>query len=91
MRKPLLKALLGLVVLAAARPAQAADGAALYEKHCGSCHGKEGKNGTAIPIAGRSKEVITANIKAHAPPMNTFKLSSQQTKAIADYVAGLKI
>jgi mono/diheme cytochrome c family protein len=88
--KPTLKAVFVSLVFATAGRAQAADGAALYDKHCASCHGKEGKDGTAIPIAGRSEEVVAANIKAHAPPMNKFKLSAKQTKALAKYVAGLK-
>jgi mono/diheme cytochrome c family protein len=78
------------LVLAGTSPVQAADGAALYDKTCSSCHGKEGKNGKDIPIAGRSEEVVTANIKAHPLSMNTFKLSAKQIKAIATYVAGLK-
>ncbi len=78
------------LVFAVAPSAQAADGAALYDKVCSSCHGKEGKNGKDIPIAGRSEQVVTANIKDHPLSMNTFHLSAKQIKAIATYVAGLK-
>ncbi|HXX30299.1 MAG TPA: cytochrome c [Myxococcaceae bacterium] len=78
------------LALCGAGPALAADGAALYEKTCASCHGKEGKNGTAIPVAGRSETVVTAAIKSHPPPMNTFKLSAKEIQAVAKYVAGLK-
>jgi mono/diheme cytochrome c family protein len=85
-----LKPLALALALASASPVQAADGAALYDKTCSSCHGKEGKNGKDIPIAGRSEQVVTANIKAHPLSMNTFKLSAKQIKAVATYVAGLK-
>jgi mono/diheme cytochrome c family protein len=77
------------LILAAASPVEAADGAALYVKTCASCHGKEGKNGKDIPIAGRSEQAVTASIKAHPLSMNAFKLSEKQVTAIAKYVAGL--
>jgi mono/diheme cytochrome c family protein len=78
------------LVLAGASPVHAANGAALYDKTCASCHGKGGKNGKASPIAGRSEQVVTANIKEHPLSMNSFELSEAETKAIAKYVAGLK-
>jgi len=85
------KRLVLTLVVALALPAfAAADGAALYDKKCGSCHGKEGKKGTAMPIAGRSEEAVTATIKSHTPPMK-FKLTDEEIQAIAKYVAGLKL
>jgi|GEM_PF-6852824 len=79
---------LGFLLLAG--PALAADGAALYGKHCASCHGKAGKNGKDVAIAGRPADVVAANIKDHPLSMESFKLSSKQIQAIAKYVAGLK-
>ncbi len=81
---------LSLGFLLAGSPALAADGAALYGKHCASCHGKEGKNGKDVAIAGRPEDVIAANIKAHPLSMNSFNLSSKQIQAIAKYLAHLK-
>ena len=88
--KQALKPLLLSFVLTAVGSAQAADGAALYEKSCASCHGKQGKSGKASAIAGRSEKVVTANIKDHPLSMNTFNLSEKEIKAVAHYVAGLK-
>ena len=78
----------GLLIVGS--PAAAADGGALYDKHCGSCHGPAGKNGKDVAVAGRPQDVVSANIKDHPLSMDSFKLSSKQVKAIAQYVAGLK-
>ncbi|MGO9829650.1 MAG: c-type cytochrome [Myxococcaceae bacterium] len=78
------------VVLATGGSALAADGAALYAKRCASCHGKEGKNGKDVAIAGRPEDVVAANIQAHPLSMNSFHLSKTEVTAIAKYVAGLK-
>lgn len=79
------------LVVAFALPAfAAADGAALYDKKCGSCHGKEGKNGSAKAIAGQSETAVTATIKSHTPPMK-FRLTDEEIQAVAKYVAGLKL
>jgi len=90
MEQTAVRLLLTLFVAWAAPGLAAADGAALYDKTCASCHGKEGKNGTAMPIAGRSASVVTAMIKSHTPPMK-FKLTDQEIQAIVKYVAGLKL
>jgi mono/diheme cytochrome c family protein len=38
----------GAFALLGAAPTALADGAALYEKHCGKCHGSDGKSETAV-------------------------------------------
>ena len=78
------------LLLATGGSALAADGAALYGKHCASCHGQQGKNGKDVAIAGRSADAVAANIKDHPLSMNSFNLSSKEVQAIAKYVAGLK-
>ena len=83
-------ALGGSAMAADGGAAPAPDGAALYKRKCGSCHGKEGKDGKATPIAGLAEETVAKNIKAHPLSMETFGLSEEQTKAVAKYVAGLK-
>ena len=88
--KPTLSLPLLFLVLAVGSSALAADGAALYAKNCASCHGKEGKNGKDVPIAGRPEAVIAANIKDHPLSMGSFNLSEKQITAIAKYVAALK-
>jgi len=87
MKSPL-RLSVGLLLLAG--PALAADGAALYGKHCASCHGPQGKNGKDVAIAGSPADVVSANIKAHPLSMDSFKLSSKQIQAIARYVAAQK-
>jgi len=78
------------LLLAAPGLALAADGAALYQKHCSSCHGPQGKNGTAAPVAGLAEDVISANIQQHPLSMNAFNLSKKQVTAISKYLASLK-
>ena len=85
-RFPLLLTLL----FASGSPALAADGVALYNKHCASCHGKQGKNGKDVPVAGLPADRVAANIKDHPLSMNSFKLSDAQIQAIAKYLAALK-
>jgi hypothetical protein len=72
------------------RTAAAAHEATLYERVCATCHGKDGRNGKAIPIAGLPAEVIVTNIKDHPLSMNSFNLTTRQINAIAKYVAALK-
>ena len=70
--------------------ASAADGAALYKANCAACHGAEGKGGSGPAVAGKSVGVVTAMVNYHPPPMNNIKLSAEETKAVASFVAALK-
>jgi len=92
---PLLLALLGLVpALAPGAPS----GEALFQEHCASCHGPEGKGGIGLPlnledflrIADRDYLMATM---AHGRPgrvMPSFAhiLSEKERGRIADYVKG---
>jgi len=78
-----------LALLLVGAPALAEDGAALYDKKCSSCHGKDGKGGSGPPIAGKAETAVAATVKNHPPPMK-FKLSQADVDALAKYVAGLK-
>jgi mono/diheme cytochrome c family protein len=69
----------------------AEDGAALYKTKCAACHGAagEGKMGPAIKGKTNVADVLANGGKKgiHAKPFNA---TSDQAKAIAAYVAGLK-
>lgn len=87
--------LAALVVLALSGPAWAgppmtADAPALYKKSCASCHGPEGKGGTAPAIAGKPASAVAGVVSAHAPPMDELELTPDQIAAIGRYVSSLK-
>ena len=87
--------LAALVVLALSGPAWAgppmtADAPALYKKSCASCHGPEGKGGTAPAIAGKPASAVAGVVSAHAPPMDKLELTPDQIAAIGRYVSSLK-
>jgi nitrate/TMAO reductase-like tetraheme cytochrome c subunit len=68
--------------------AGAQDGAAQYRTSCASCHGSDGKTGTAI--AGDTAAKVTRVLDSHSPPMTDLKLTATQISAVANYVAGMK-
>ena len=78
--------------------AHAADGAALYESNCASCHGASGAGDTpvgsamSIPtITGKSAADVAKHVMEaanHVAPKG--KLSAEELEAVAQYVAGLK-
>ena len=89
-------ALLGTAsILLAPAQAFAADGAALYAKHCASCHGPDAKADTPaakamkVPaIAGHAADSVVAAVKEiekHKAPAG--KLSDEELKAIGDFLA----
>lgn len=87
--------LVALVVLALSSPAwagppSAAEAPALYKKSCASCHGAEGKGGTAPAIAGKSASAVAGVVNAHAPPMDKIELTPDQIAAVGRYVSSLK-
>lgn len=50
--------------LAGAAGAYAADGAALWEKHCASCHGPDGKGDTKAGKMTKVEDLTAADVKA---------------------------
>jgi mono/diheme cytochrome c family protein len=78
------------IALAAAVPVSAADGAAVYAKHCASCHGPDGQGGTGKAVRGKSAAFIKEVVEFHPPPMDKIKLSAADTDAVATYLAGSK-
>jgi mono/diheme cytochrome c family protein len=82
-----------LAVLAApawAGPPMTADAPATYKKSCASCHGDDGKGGTAPAIAGKPTSVVAGVVNAHPPPMNKIELTPDQIAAVSRYVSALK-
>jgi mono/diheme cytochrome c family protein len=79
------RAILLVLALSAAVPASAADGAAVYQKYCASCHGPSGKGGSGVAAA-FVKEVV----EFHPPPMTKLKLAPDDLDAVSKYVASLK-
>ena len=89
------RTLVALVVLALsstarAGPPMAADAPALYKKNCASCHGAEGKGGTAPAIAGRPASAVAGVVNAHSPPMDKIELIAGEIAAVGRYVSSLK-
>ncbi|HVP66322.1 MAG TPA: cytochrome c [Anaeromyxobacteraceae bacterium] len=84
------RTLLALALAALAAPSFAADGAAIYAKSCASCHGEDGKGGTAPPVAGKSAAFVAEVLGMHAPAMKVGKLSAADAGAVAKYVAAMK-
>jgi mono/diheme cytochrome c family protein len=68
----------------------AADAPALYKKSCASCHGAEGKGGTAPAIAGKPASAVAGVVSAHPPPMEKLELTPDQIAAVGRYVSSLK-
>lgn len=80
----------------------AADGKAIYDAQCKSCHGADGKTkalGKSAPIAGVKIEADLKGYKAGTVNKhgmgsvmkgNAAKLADTDIKAVSDYVAGLK-
>jgi mono/diheme cytochrome c family protein len=79
-----------LAVPAWAGPPTTADAPATYKKSCASCHGAEGKGGTARAIAGKPASAVAGVVSAHAPPMDKLELTPDQIAAIGRYVSSLK-
>jgi mono/diheme cytochrome c family protein len=52
------------VVLATTGIAQAADGAALWDKHCASCHGKDGKGDTKAGKLTKVRDLTAADLRS---------------------------
>jgi cbb3-type cytochrome c oxidase subunit III len=84
--------------------AMAADGKALYEKHCQSCHGADGKGETKAGKMMESPDLTTAEwkqgktvadldktLRAKIGKMPAFneKLSDEEIKAVSEYTVGL--
>jgi len=78
------------------------DGAALYVRFCGNCHGTDAKGGrVGEGIAGEEADEIDeqvreghggddyGNRKKYMPSWSTSELSHDEVAAIADYLAGL--
>lgn len=93
----------GLVLAASlATAAQAADGKALYDSKCKSCHGDNGAGNEkmktknlAQALKGKSDADITKVVKeggkavGMSPMMPAVKLSDDELKAVVEYTKGL--
>ncbi len=90
--------LLALAVIAVAAAARAEDAAALFQKRCAVCHGKDGKGSpaglkmgakdlTATKVSEADAETVITNGKGK---MTAFKgkLSEPEIKSLAKYVSG---
>lgn len=81
----------------------AADGKAIYDAQCKSCHGADGKTkalGKSAPVAG--SKTVEADLKGYKAGTlnksgmgsvmkgNAAKLSDADMAAVASYLAGLK-
>jgi cytochrome c553 len=90
------------VLFAAAAPALAEDGAALYKAKCASCHGAEGKGDTPVgkalkvkPLAGTKLspaeiEKVAAEGRPGTKMLAIKGLSADQYQAIAAHVKAMK-
>ena len=91
------------VLLIAASPVWAADGAEIFKANCASCHGQTGKSDTAVgkakkvpPLAGDAKVQkmseadVAARIKGNEKhPKKVKALSDADIAAVATFVKGL--
>ena len=72
-------------------PGPGPDGAALYNDHCGSCHGPGGVGGTAEDVIGESAEDIMEAIMEEPTMMFLLDvLRKADVMAIAHYLEGLE-
>jgi mono/diheme cytochrome c family protein len=92
MKKLLVAAVLsGASISLGASPALAADIPALYQKHCGACHGASGQGGTATPpIAGMPAASVVKVVNNHPPPMDKTGMTVDEVAAMGRYVSGMK-
>ena len=77
-------------LLLLAGPASAADGAAVYQKQCASCHGARGEGGSGKAVAGQAASFVKEVVEFHPPPMDKMKLPAADVDAVSRFVAGLK-
>jgi mono/diheme cytochrome c family protein len=84
------RSILLVLALSLSAPAVAADGAAVYKKHCASCHGASGQGGSGVAVAGKAAAFVKEVVEFHPPPMTKLKLPADEVDAVARFVAGLK-
>jgi mono/diheme cytochrome c family protein len=67
-----------MVILAVgASVSLAADGAALWDQHCASCHGKDGKGQTKMGQKAGVKDYSDANVQAALDDAKAFKSTKE--------------
>jgi cytochrome c553 len=66
------------------------DGPALYASQCATCHGDDGKGGSARGIAGKPAFAVSIVVKARVGPMSHIQMSSEEVTAVSAYVGCLK-
>ncbi|MEI7703349.1 MAG: cytochrome c [Deltaproteobacteria bacterium] len=72
-------------------PPNAADGAAVYQKHCAMCHGAGGKGDTGVPpITGKSTATVAKVAAAHPPPADKLQITPDDAASVGRYVSSLK-
>jgi mono/diheme cytochrome c family protein len=92
-----LSAVATIFVLILSSAALAADGAELFAKNCGSCHGADGKAETPaakamkVPaIAGHEADGTLSAVRENDKHKAVSgKLSDEELQAVADYLASL--
>jgi mono/diheme cytochrome c family protein len=67
--------------VAAAQPARAADGAAVYKDNCSRCHGDDGKGDTPVGKAMKVKPISGTTLAAEA--IAKFVMESDKHKQVA--------
>ena len=85
-----MRTIVAVILATTVGSASAVEGAAVYKAQCAACHGAAGQGASGPAVAGKPADVVTAMVNAHFKPMNALKLSSEETAAVAAYVAGLK-
>lgn len=94
--RAILSVLCAAAFVAAAQPATAADGAAVYKGSCASCHGDDGKGNTPVGKAMKVKSISGTTLAAEAVAKYVTesdkhkqvaaKLSPAQLEAVGKYV-----
>lgn len=81
-------ALAAAIVMFGSTSAVAADAAALWDKHCASCHGKDGKGKTKMGEKLKCRDLTDAAVKA---TLNKDNVMASMTEGVKDPAGGDKL